>query len=381
MGRPRTAFVCALLIAVPAGNAGALPTTPQEPSLPAAADAETDALPVTAEGLRRRLAGEDTTIDLREALRVDLRDPKVVGPTGQGFWALVQANDAVANPDPPPPEIQPFVDFLRLPHEQREAMLRAHDAEQQVSAAEDDKRRRMVVAVERIQRQAAALDGLLQGRSPTSQDDLRAALSIDLSAEEDLGGNPDRRQRLQAAVSAAQQPNNLSVPEPSPVPGEALVHPAEVEVALARAQLRLDVLRFNFAALPQARRVALLTSPEDAGEGDDPEIDEAQAAAAAREQAWRAARREQDRTRRRVAEERARLLGIKEAHALLRAQLTERDDQLALMRTRVADAVARVEQLATDLDWGRTPQQPPEDVFDADRRVAGRGRTNVGATT
>ncbi len=181
-------------------------------------------------------------------------------------------------------------------------------------------------------------------------------------------------------------------PDPNPAQGPAL---GSLE-ALTAAQQRLDRLRRRFLALPgperderfeiharrrlEAKALAEATAARQAAEqsaaaaedeeielldaADVQEIDQAEQtaieAAAAREQALENARQAQTEAKRILAEEHARLLGIKQAQALYEAELNRRKTELARSHERTLEWSRRVGELE------RTLLVPPEKAADAD---------------
>ncbi|MCB9629875.1 MAG: AAA family ATPase [Sandaracinaceae bacterium] len=293
----------------------------------------------------------DTRLDAVAVLRVPLDDERVVGEGGQRFIALLERvrNEAAMTPsarrraeqararalardrgtDPVAQASTGFLEalarYLVLPPEERTRLLEQHSARRRAASELEEAARPRLRAIETQQQQLAAymrgeLDPLV---------DPAPLLTVDLSSADELGSSAERS-------------------------GRFLVSDAPPSDALARAQLALDETRRAFLGLTAARRAELAATHlarQQAHAAAERVRQEAAAAAAAtsaavtevrdavdaREAALEEARRAHSAVLRRVAEARARLLGVRERQA---RRLVELDQELAANATRHEEVAA-----------------------------------------
>ncbi|EDM80372.1 Cdc6-related protein [Plesiocystis pacifica SIR-1] len=249
-----------------------------------------------------------------------------------------------------------YRDFLSLPADQRAARVAEHRAARarwsKGRAAEANARTRL----ERMKTQAEQLEALINEELDVAIDPT-ALLRINLADPSEIAGDdrrlrqalgiPDPPPEPEPAPEKKGRKSKKKQPEPEPEPAEPPAWTPEPELAaeLEQAAAELDRQRLAFWDLgPEGRRARLeshLRRKEEAEkaaevadliadvdvetETVEDEISEAEREAAelrlAREQAEAAAEQARSEAVRRVTSERARLLRIKESHALFRAEL------------------------------------------------------------
>lgn len=238
------------------------------------------------------------------------------------------AEDTLSLEDARADLVAAYVAFFSLSIEEQDAALRTHHER---AAALDEERTaeaRWKAAREQAERDAASLESFLAGTLDPALDPT-SLLQIDLLDTRELMRADHRR----VAV----------LPDPSATSSVALAV-SEAEQALRDAEQRLDRLRLQYLALSSEDKRALLAAHVASAEPPaDPEADlpeafvdeeaeqeaediseaEQEAEDAAREQAEAldVAREAQTEALRLVAEERARLLGVKQRQALFAAEL------------------------------------------------------------
>jgi hypothetical protein len=263
---------------------------------------------------------------------------------------------------PPEPELAPadadpltrarselaraYWEFLTLPAQRRSELLAEHGERRAKIAARREAEREARARLERLNQQAEQLAALIEGELDPSVDP-GPLLRVDLSAPDELTAEP----RLARVLGSKGEPSETQEQGPGQgEPGEDLgwTPPPELAAALAEAEAALDAQRLRFLALTPAQRTAMLerhaerqrAANEEASAAEmieaDEEIvaqveeelteaeDKAAAARREREQAEAAAAAARSAALRRMAEERARLLGVKEAHANYEVELAKR---------------------------------------------------------
>lgn len=355
-----------------AGTASADVAETPEDSVSGAAPAE--ALRTRVAHIRALVAGTlDAQVDAEALLRLDLADPDAMGVGGEQLRAILAA--AGADPSPsaevepeseppaadtppvvaPPVELSPsedfvdaYVTFLQLPAEQRASLLEAHAKKRAALQAATDDAQRKRESLDRATKQADALEAFLAGELDTEVDP-RSLLLLDLGAAGELAGSKERRQAWLAndeTDGGEGTSKDAGVGEPAAAEGGDAPAPEETE--LDRAHARIDSSRRTFLALTFEEQAALfdvqdvrveaarkaLEEPEVLTDTEKEEaetaqvisdaVTEAEEAAAAKEAALLAAREATTEANRILAEERARLLGIKEQQALYEADINRR---------------------------------------------------------
>ncbi|MCB9592781.1 MAG: ATP-binding protein [Sandaracinaceae bacterium] len=294
----------------------------------------------------------------------DLADPALTGDRGERFLELLTGAEASAVAAPrrrraPTPAARPvdpdplratvddlvaaYERFFALPIVEREALLAAHRERRAALAvaAEGVVTRRAYLRSLRERR--ARLEAFVRGElDPTV--DPRTLLHVDLSASGGLGLDETRLSR----ALGAEPPPPEEVEDPETLEGAALA------AAIEREEHRLDAARLSFLRRPASDRAALVAEqdarreahqralagaeeaevPEEAPAETIDEVDRAQ------QQALEEARQARSRAARALAEERARLLGV-------RAELARVSERVAARWTGVeadrAEGVALVE--------------------------------------
>ena len=250
-----------------------------------------------------------------------LPEPSLAGPEAD---ALTRAQSQLAHA---------LWRFLTLAPDSRAAVLDAHLAKQRQIANDREAEARARARLERLRSQAAQLEALIDGTLDVGVDPA-SLLRIDLSDAHELG-DEQRLARLLGSTPTNGEPNPAAAPDTAP----AWAPSDELAKALAEAEAALDSQRMRFMALDAEQRAAVLATHqkrqqeaedqlavEELIEADEEllgqvevELTEAEGKAAAarreREQAEAAAAAARSEALRRMGEERARLLGVKEAHA------------------------------------------------------------------
>jgi hypothetical protein len=359
--------------ATPRGN-------PEEES---AAIARLDARSQEIEAL---IAGElDAAVDVDALFELDLSDPLLTGDGGLRLRSLIarhtSRNDSIAHrgskrqqkvsrPRPRGPSADlahatdrlfaAYDEFLALDPTRRRSLLVEHRSKHGAHAeaervSEELRRERLKALRARADALRAFMDGTL-----AVEVDPRPLLALDLIDEQEPALSSTRRQ-------------SWSPPRATTGPAERL------EFELAQAELELDAARQRFLSLDSEQRDALfaihardradpakdnaapteIDAPPPIPEGVEGAELEAAKAARAREEALAAAKEARSTSLRVLAEERARLLAIKQSMALYeaelartRARLEERNERTLELRRRVGAFDLAIEAL----------EPPPEDA-------------------
>ncbi len=389
----------------PTPTATSSPTEPsvdRPPTPDAAGESErATALRQRAEHVRALIQGTlDPSIETADLFVVDLADP--VWATDAGA-RLIKILSALGEPPPrrrsrsrrAPPVVDlstlspeaaletAFVEFVRLPAATRSELLAAHGLRREQAASGREARAALATRLARTQARAQQLRAYLERTLDPDQDPL-SLLTLDLLSADEVGLSPARRAAWLASSEGTPPAERPSDPGPSAASIAALEH----------AQSQLDELRQQYLALSDEQRSALrddhlerreqLAAAQRAQERaeadaraqtqadadaraetsifdpppekDDQEIqaeaqlnsaeEEAAQAAAARSRALEAARRANTDAKRIVAEERARLQGVREAQARYEAELARRKVERAEDHDRALAWELRVSTLA-----------------------------------
>ncbi len=341
-------------------------------------------LMIRAEQVRALMADElDPTVDPKTLFSVDLSDIAMTGERGERLLRLLrdvrearQRRRRRPRRRAPPNTGDPlddavetltraYSDFLTLSPERRVELIRAHDERRAIAARDAEENRARLTA---IQEEVTALRSFMEGNLDEARDP-RELLQLNLADTSEL----PRSDRLVRVIENA-------------AGGDVAM--AEDIADLQSAEGELDRLRLSLLRLSGQERRALLerhaARQRAAAAETDAERAEAlvEAAAAgmsdtqrAREEALNAARAAQDERIRRVAEERARLLGVKEEQARLasafdaalsgheerhvranelRTAARELRDRSILGGDKTREAEALYASLTTSLEAGRT---------------------------
>ncbi len=313
-------------------------------------------------------------VDAAEVLRIPLDNAALVGPSGDALRDMLsrvreerelspaarrrarllreraQARARRASPPPSEEELaaealrEALASYLILPTSQQTELLHAHAARRAAAERQQqlDRPRVQVLTDERD-----ALEAYLRGELDPSVDP-RGLLQLDLSQSEELGASLARSVRFLTG---------------EPPAASAGAEEAAVNPALARAEAALDASRQKLLALSDAQRSALAAQHRrrqrafrEAQEAESQAAalaaqrseaaSEVHHAADAREAALEEARRARSTALRRVAEERARLLGVRERQARRAVALDEQLAEDEERRTQVA--ALRAEVVALD---------------------------------
>ncbi len=256
-----------------------------------------------------------------------------------------------------------YLRFALLDPTERQALVDAHEARRSENQRRQQSEAKARARLELLQREADQLAALIDGTLDPAVDPT-PLLEVDLGAADELLRNPERLARaLGLATSPAKEPapseataepptgegaEPTSAPEPAPSEEPS----SELALAITVAEQALDRQRLRYLALTPEQRLGLISAHRErkraadeaalvdplleveqvkAAEVED-QISEAEQQAAQanfdREQALVAAAKAHSEAIRRLANERARLLGVKEQHALFRAELKRRNKQI-----------------------------------------------------
>jgi len=388
-------------------------------------DATIERLRRRAAGITALLAGElDPEVEVSELLTIDLREPEggqlqamlesinqaraaqaAAAKAGSRSRRKPAAVEPVALPDPPPlpgPSASPLVranaellrahwQFWILPASERAAVLAAHQAKLRALVEVSEAAAAAKLRLERLRREGRQLAALLAGELELSVDPAPLLL-VDLSATDELAS--DERLARVLAVDASDLINPADEADPSGRPEP------ELAAELAAAAVELDAQRLRFAALTLDERRELLARHQarqrqaedqlaieelietdeavvmDVEEELTEAVDKAAHARREREQAQVAAAQARSEALRRIGEERARLLGVKEDHAVYEVELTQRRRE-----TRAAQEVAlewdrRISELA-QLRPGTAREDQADALYSDLRRALVDARTRL----
>ncbi|MFO7562742.1 MAG: AAA family ATPase [Enhygromyxa sp.] len=373
-----------------------------------------------AERIEALVAGElDPAIDAAELLTLDLREPEcgqlqtLLEAIDEGRAARAAAERAaaeaatrprkstqpIAPPKPPPlpgPDADPLTRaqtqllrahwrFWTLPASERERLLAGHQARREAIAAQLGAEAAAKVRIARLQQEAKQLAALIDGELEVSIDPA-PLLQIELGRPDELTSD----QRLTRALSGEVTATLASAPAESAddaqlAQGLGGLAP-ELAAELERAAAELDAQRLRFASLTAEQRKAALErhaarqreAEDEAATAELIEADEeiitqveeelssavgkAEQAKREREQAQAAAARARSEALRRIAEERARLLGVKEAHANYEVELATRKKQALAAHEVALEWDRKVAELARTRP-GREREQAADAIY------------------
>lgn len=256
-----------------------------------------------------------------------------------------------------------YVEFFSLPAEEAQARLDAHREKVRLAAEAAGYVGSLGQQISETNLQAERLEALLDGTLDPDVDP-STLLQIDLLGEREFL----RREKRRLGVIGTEESPPEEVADPV-----TSAQTAELESALAAAEKRLDQARLKYLALSPAERAARLAThaasdvegepsepaepepvvPEefvdveaeqDAAEISDA-VEEAAEAAREKEEALEVARQARSEALRFVAEERARLLGIKERQALFAAALPRWKQESRELHEATLELHRRVDEL------------------------------------
>ncbi|HLT34712.1 MAG TPA: hypothetical protein VK034_00470, partial [Enhygromyxa sp.] len=406
--------------AVEGGGSGE-PASPPEPSAESRTELEqarVDRLLTKAAHIRALSVGElDPAIELAELLTLDLREPEcgqlraMLEAVDQGRAARVEAERAAAEaaasrrrrppaepitlPEPPPPaspDADPLTraqtellrahwQFWTLPAEQRARLIADHQARREAIAERLGAEAAAKVRLARMQREAKQLAALIDGELDVAVDPA-PLMRINLAAVDELASD----RRLARALAGDREDSTGDAP-----PAESELAP-ELAASLASAAAELDAQRLRFAGLgPDQRKAVLERHAARQREAEDQiaaaelvetdeqivtkveeeltsAVDKAEQAKREREQAQAAAALARSEALRRVAEERARLLGVKEAHANYEVELATRKKQTLAAHEIALEWDRRIAELAQQRPGSERERQA--DALYGDLRAA-----------
>ncbi len=225
--------------------------------------------------------------------------------------------------------------FLSLPAEERTALLEAHAQRVANAAQEETSTREKERRLEELDRQAAALEAFLDGRPADT-----ALLSVDLLNPAEIALDVERRSAMQADVSPTDPDASGAGTEPvEPASADdantettlddAAPAPEDLDARLAAAEARLDQARERLLRLSQDEINQLLAAQErpatDLATVSDAQAQADEAARLAAEAAAEAERAATE-TLRLIAQERSRMLAVRQAQAAFEADLAGRGD-------------------------------------------------------
>lgn len=298
--------------------------------------------------------------------------------------------------------------LLALDDEDRDDLVKAHRERQLEARHEATDRAELHTRVNRLRLAREQWEALLAGSLDVSIDPT-SLLRIDLTDPNSLATSPERLARATAPPAAASaKPDSVA---PDDVAPDA-VTPADPESigALRREagelERALDELRLRYWRMDPAQRRAVLerhaarqaeaanAAKREAEErlaaqaAQAPEIeaasriDDAQAAAdaaaAEMERALEAASKARSESLRLIAEERARLLGIKQTMALLDAELARRSREIREHHDAALRWASRANAVIEAVDAGRDPPEDPDTLHGSLRDELGEARARLG---
>ncbi|PRQ07268.1 hypothetical protein ENSA7_29760 [Enhygromyxa salina] len=294
--------------------------------------------------------------------------------------------------------------FLTLPAERRAELVAEHAEHQALIAHNLEAEANAKARLARLTQQARWFKGLIEGDLDLAVDPV-PLLRLDLSKPNELATN-DRLARALGhgepepapATDEPTDPNSEQAPDPGQTdPGPARAQPdqppnspeteaseppdptkpwepdAKLAAATAAAEAELDAQRLRFLALSTDERRALLDRhaarqrealeakavAEELAAAEElvPEVEEelnlaedkAEKAKRERMAAQAAASQARSEALRRIAEERARLLGVKEAHAIYEVELAKRAKDTLAAHEVALEWDRRVAELATEI--------------------------------
>ncbi|MEX1366483.1 MAG: hypothetical protein AB1Z98_25390, partial [Nannocystaceae bacterium] len=350
----------------------------------------------------------DPSVDPADVLVLELSDTEAIGPGGvQLVTMLQQAASAPADDADDADDVVPqtplvldgmepaaafeaaYVAFSRLGPERRAELLAAQASKRAaVTSARQDAERRVAA----LTRRADALQAYLEGTLDLEVDP-STVLQVDLADEREVGLSSARRAQWLASSAATPTPAPTADADVEVEGDEATGDEAEGDEAapssppeapdpsadrLVAASARLDGLRRQYLALSVEQRAALRAAHEQriadaakAAEVPEPEPiveeptdeeantaqviseaeSEAQTAAADRQAALEAARQAKTEAKRLLSEERARLLGVKEAQARYGADLNRRKAIVGDNHDKALEWSRRVGELAASAQF------------------------------
>ena len=255
--------------------------------------------------------------------------------------------------------------YLALGPEGRQAVLETHAERQRASAAARQAAAAQRARLTAVEAQVGALEAFLAGDLDVAIEP-SALLLVDLTDPDEVADSDARRARLVAGAAEGSAPAG----SPGAAAGEPAGDGTDLDRQVAQAAYRLDALRLSFVAMPASERAALFaqhaqrqreaelaasTTAGDRQAGITEAEREAQAAAAERAAAVAASQNARTEALRTLAEEQARLLGVKEAQVRFEAGLLEQ-------------SAALEGHVETALGWSRRVREI------ADRSVLDRAR-------
>lgn len=329
-------------------------------------------------------------VDATRLFVIDLRDPVLAGPRGERVRDLLQrlaqpgpaaetggddttdtagakATDKAGVPDGDSPPghdalATAYFSFLHLAPERRTELLEAHAVRRAAAVAGDDRDAAMAARLSAVETKATHLANYLDGALDLTVDP-GSLLTVDLIDDAELALSSERRQAWTTS------PEGETPTKPTDAAADSAV-----AASLVAAELRLDTLRRQFMALSVEAQSDLATAhqqrieqaateveapPQEAPSAeelqDETDINDAEEladrTAVERELALEAAKHAKTEVKRILAEERARLLGVKEAQARYEADLTRRKTDRASNHDLAIEWTQRVDELRKSLKY------------------------------
>lgn len=392
--------------AKPKRGARAKPAEASE-AAPESEPSDAENKPVAATGLQLRaqrilaLIEEtlDPGIDAATLFAVDLSDAALVGERGEHLDALVAALRLPALPigtsidglEPRDAFSTAYRVFAGLDRQRRTDLLETHAQRNAAAKALEADEETLAAELREVELRITQLSAFLEGTLDASID-ARPLLVLDLAASDALTLSEDRRNSWI---------DNVAPPATSAEGAQGTAG------RLATARIRLDALQHRYVALPDPEKVALFVKQrasgaasveESAPAGDAPpkpdedvaEDEEARTAAAIsnaereadkanadREAALVAAREATTEAKRLIAEERARLLGVKEAQARYEADVERRSTERTTNHDKALEWSRRVKDLGNSTAYESEKAAAADPLYDEIRTELANMRSSL----
>jgi hypothetical protein len=287
-----------------------------------------------------------------------------------------------------------YLELLSLDEEQRDAIVEAHRQRQREALRQAGERAELEQRLASLELQRSRWEALLAGELDVAVDPA-PLLRVDLGDASGLAASTERLRRATSEDQGAE-------PD-SPAPSEGESEPSEIDDLrgrVAKAERALDRLRLSYWGMkPDDRRAVLdrhaqrqaeakaaeaalaaerARAEDEKQQAIDSQLGQAQAAAdeAAEEmeKALEAARLARSESLRLAAEERARLLGVKQALALFEGELAQRRQQAKDQHDAALTWVRRANAVIEATNAGNDGPEDPDSMYAALRDELGEAR-------
>lgn len=372
------------------------PPTEAEPA-PATPPAVATGLELRAQRILALIDGTlEPHVDAATLFEVDLSDELLVGEGGEHLHALIAAlrkpglpvGTSIEGLEPLTAFTTAYRIFAGLTAQRRADLMAAHAERNAAAKALEVDEKTLAANLTKAQTSIEQLTAFLAGELDGSVDP-RPLLMVDLASPDSLALSQTRRESWLGNAGA------------EPEPDDAAQTTAQ---RLAAARVRLDALRHRYVALPKAEKVALFAKheanatavveevpvpdppaelEEDGGQDEEARTAaaisnaerEAAKANADREAALAAARDAKTEAKRLIAEERARLLGVKEAQARYEADVERRSTERTGNHDRALEWSRRVKELSDSTAYESEKAAVADPLYNEIRAELGEMRT------